>query len=167
MLVARAIRDLTRALLICCAAVGALGLAGVAILTLAPQDLARLLPALTLLGLCQVFALVGGVVVGVGLRAALGPPRTDATPGRPDDTPAVAASADATPGDAALATEASAVVAHRLQILVRVTLAACVLVVAAWALADGADAVGALLGALVGAQVVVVFVLLARRLAHT
>lgn len=164
--VARAIRDLTRALLICCAAVGALGLAGVAILTLAPQDLAGLLPALALLGLCQMFALVGGVVVGVGLRAALGPRRTEPAPGRPDDTPAAAASADATPGDAARATEASAVVAHRLQIVARVTLAACVLVVAAWAIADGAAAVGALLGALVGAQVAVVFVLLARRLAR-
>ena len=160
MLVARAIRDLTRALLICCAAVGVLGLAGVAILTLAPQDLTGLLPALTLLGLCQVFALVGGVVVGVGLRAALGTRRTDAGPRPPD----AAAPADATPDDAARAAEASAVVARRLHLLARVVLVACVLAVAAWALADGAAAVGALLGALVGAQVAVVFVLLARRL---
>lgn len=156
MLVARAIRDLTRALLICCAAVGVLGLAGVAILTLAPQDLTGLLPALTLLGLCQVFALVGGVVVVVGLRTALGPRHADAAPGRPD----------AAPADANRAAEASAVVVRRLQILARVTLAACVLAVAAWALADGAAAVGALLGALVGAQVAVMFVLLARRLAR-
>lgn len=161
MLVARAISDLTRALLICCAAAGALGLAGVAILTLAPQDLTGLLPALTLLGLCQVFALVGGVVVGVGLRASLGPRRTAGTPSRPDS-----AGADATPADAARATEASAVVARRLQILARVTLAACVLAVAAWALADASAAVGALLGALVGAQAAVVFLLLARRLAR-
>jgi hypothetical protein len=162
--VARAIRDLTRALLICCGAVGALGLAGVAILTLAQEDRTGLLPALTLLGLCQVFALVGGAVVAVGLRAALGRRRTDAAPGRRDA--ARAWSPDATPDDAERAEEASAVVARRLHLLARVVLAACVLAVAAWALADSSTAVGALLGALVGAQVAVVFELLARRLAR-
>ncbi len=166
MLVARAIRDLTRALLVCCAAAGVLGLAGVAVLMLAPEEVAGLLPALSLLGLGQAFALVGAVVAGVGLRAVLGTGHGDVAPIRLGGAPAGPASTDAAPADAERADRARAVVARRLQVLARVMLAACVLAVAAWAIADGAAAVGALLGALVGAQVVVVFVLLARRLAR-
>lgn len=163
--VAHAIRALTRALLVCCAAVGALGLAGVAVLTLGAASTDGLMPALSLLAVGQVVALAGGGVVVLGLRAALRPSRARRGPdaSSPADAPADAP-AHATPDDAARAAAACAVVARRLEVLARVLLAACVLAVAGWAFADGASALGALLGALVSAQVAVVFVVVGRRL---
>ncbi len=167
--VAHAIRALTRALLVCCAAVGALGLAGVAVLTLGAASTDGLMPALSLLAVGQVVALAGGVVVVLGLRAALRPSRARRGPdaSSPAVAPTVAptdAPTHATPDDAARAAAACAVVARRLEVLARVLLAACVLAVAGWAFADGASALGALLGALVSAQVAVVFVVVGRRL---
>ena len=159
--VAHAIRALTRALLVCCAAVGALGLAGVAVLTLGAASADGLMPALSLLAVGQVVALAGGVVVVLGLRATLRPSRARRGP---DASSATVAPTHATPDDAARAAAAGAVVARRLGLLARLLLVALVVAVAGWAFADGASALGALLGALVSAQVAVVFVVVGRRL---
>lgn len=152
-IVAGTIRALTRALLAACLAAGALGVGAVAVLTLAGGSATGLAPVLSLLALGQVAALASAVVAGLGLRATLRDP-AGGPPG-----------GDATSEDAARARAARGVTARRLAVLARVTLAACVVAVAAWALVDPGAVLGALAGAVVAAQVAVLAEIVGRRLA--
>jgi hypothetical protein len=141
--VARTLRALTRALLVTCAAVVALGLAASAVLTLSGTT-APTVPVVTLLAVGQAGALAGGAVVALALRRAL---RRDLGGERG------AAGGDAGRGSAASASVARGAAARRLRVLARLTAAACVAAVAGWALADPGAAVPAALGALVAGQV--------------
>jgi hypothetical protein len=161
--VARTLRSLTRALLVCCGAALALGLLAVAILGLSGGSADGLASGLVLLGVGQLAAIAGAGVVGSGLRRVVG----SATEGAQHPGSAVATApgdAVATPEDAAAATGAREAVGHGLVLVARALLVACVLVAAAWTLADTAAALGSLLGALVSAQVAVALFAVRRRL---
>lgn len=152
-LVARTIRALTRVMVAGGAAAVALGLAAVAVLVLTGPDGGRAGPVLTLLALGQLAAIGTAGVGAVGTWRVLR---------RPGDA---SAGTGASAADAVAAVRVRSTTARRLAVLARATGVACVVAVAAWALAEPAAAFGALLGGLVAAQVAVLDVALARGLA--
>lgn len=148
--IARAVRAHTRTLVAlagACLALAAVGLGG---LSLAGDDLRTppITTGLTLLGVGQVCALASAAVAGVGLVRVLrgvGEPGSDA-------------SSDAVREDVPRTTTRAT--ASRLAVLMRITLGACVLAITVWALVASAGLLGAFVGALVTAQLVVVLALL-------
>ncbi len=148
--IARAVRAHTRTLVAlagACLALAAVGLGG---LSLAGDDLRTppITAGLTLLGVGQVCALASAAVAGVGLVRVLrgvGEPGSDA-------------SSDAVREDVPRTTTRAT--ASRLAVLMRITLGACVLAITVWALVASAGLLGAFVGALVTAQLVVVLALL-------
>lgn len=149
-LIARAVRAHTRALLTMALAVLVLAIIGVAALSLAGADrsTAPIMAGLTLLGVGQLSALVAAGIAGAGLVRVL---RDVGEPGSADSAAAVRSDVPR----AAVRTTAA-----RFAVLMRVILGACVLTIAVWALANTAGIVGAVVGALVTVQVVVALALL-------
>jgi hypothetical protein len=147
--VARTLRSLTRALLVCCAAALGLGVLSVTMLALA-DPAADLASGLVLLGVGQAGALAGAGVVGAGLRRVVAGPTSQAP------------RLGATPQDAAAAEAVRAGVSRRLALVTRGLLVTCVLVSAGWTLVDPAAGLGALVGALVAGQVAVALLVLRR-----
>lgn len=149
-LIARAVRAHTRALATLAGACIVLALIGVAALSFAGADTGTppVTAGLTLLGVGQVCALVAAAVAGMGLARVL---RDVGEPGSDDAVDAVRADVPRT---------AVRRTAARFAILMRVTVGACVLAVTVWALADPAGLIGAVVGALVALQLVVVLALL-------
>src|SRR5690606_26338308 len=148
--IARAVRAHTRSLVAlagACLALAAVGLGG---LSLAGDDLRTppITAGLPLLGVGQACALASAAVAGVGLVRVLrgvGEPGSDA-------------SSDAVREDVPRTTTRAT--ASRLAVLMRITLGACVLAITVWALVASAGLLGAFVGALVTAQLVVVLALL-------
>ncbi len=161
--VARTLRSLTRALLVCCGAALALGLLAVAMLGLADGSADSLASGLALLGVGQAGAIAGAGVVGFGLRRVVATPGSAGRPGSGVDAPP--RDSAATADDAAAAVGTCETVRHGLALVARALLVICVLVAATWTLVDTAAALGALLGALVSAQVAVALLLVRRSLA--
>lgn len=149
-LIARAVRAHTRALATLAGACIVLALIGVAALSLAGADTGTppVTAGLTLLGVGQVCALVAAAVAGMGLARVL---RDVGEPGSDDAVDAVRADVPRT---------AVRRTAARFAVLMRVTVGACVLAVTVWALADPVGLIGAVVGALVALQLVVVLALL-------
>lgn len=138
-------RPLTRALLACCAAVLVLGGLASALVASAPEQGAdRLTPGLTLLGIGQAGALAGAGVVALGLRRALAQP--------PEPAGLVAV---------------RRLTGQRLGAVAFGVVVACVVAALGWTLLDPARGLGAVLAALVSAQVAALLVVLRRHLERT
>lgn len=148
--ISRAVRAHTRALATLAGACVVIAVIGVAALSFAGQDLrtAPITAGLTMLGIGQVCALAGAAIAGIGLVRVL---REIGEPGSDESRDAVGSD---------LPRAAVRRTAGRLAVLMRVTVAACVLAVTIWAIADPAGLVGAIVGALVTVQVVVVLAVL-------
>lgn len=148
--ISRAVRAHTRALAGLAGACVVIAIIGVAALSFAGPDLRTpaISAGLSLLGIGQVCALAGAAVAGMGLVTVL---REVGEPGSADSRDAVGA-------DLPRATTRRT--AGRLAVLMRVTVAACVLAITVWALADVGALVGAIVGALVTLQLVVVLAIL-------
>ncbi|WP_420111037.1 hypothetical protein [Pseudactinotalea sp.] len=149
-LIARAVRAHTRALVTLAVACLALAGIGTAALSLAGEDLRTppITAGLSLLAVGQACALVAAAIAGIGLIRVL---RQVGEPGSDDSA---AAARSNVPREAVRATAA------RFAILMRVVVGACVLVISVWALANTAGIVGAVVGALVTLQLVVALALL-------
>lgn len=160
-LVARAVRAHTQALLIMTVAVLLLALIGVGALSFAGQDrsTAPITAGLTLLGVGQLAALAGAAIAGYGLVQLL------RSIGEPGSTHSAAAAVSQIPSAELRAT------ASRLALLMRIVLGACVLVIATWAIADPTGLLGAAIGAVLALQVLVAIALvrvqLLRRVSST
>jgi hypothetical protein len=148
--ISRAVRASMRALLLLAAMCVVLALVGVAGAAMADDGRASPLVSagLTLIGVGAMFGLLATAIAGVALVSVL---RPVGQPGSPESQ--VAARADR-PRDAVRT------LARRLAILMRVVLGACVLAIAVWGIADPEGIVGAVVGALVTVQLVVVMALL-------
>lgn len=148
--ISRAVRAHTRALATLAGACVVIAVIGVAALSFAGNDLRTppITAGLSLLGLGQLCALAGAAIAGVGLVTVL---REVGEPGSDD-------SRDAVRSD--LPRAITRTTAARLAVLMRITVAACVLAITVWALADGTAVVGAVVGALVTLQLVVVLAVL-------
>ncbi|GAB2609846.1 hypothetical protein [Pseudactinotalea suaedae] len=149
-LIARAVRAHTRALVTLAAACVVLAGIGTAALSLAGEDLRTppITAGLSVLGVAQVCALVAAGIAGLGLLRVL---REVGEPGSHDSAAAVRSHV---PVDAIRRTAA------RFAILMRVIVGACVLVIAVWAVADAAGIIGAVIGAVVTLQLVVALAVL-------
>lgn len=165
-LLARAIRALRDAVVLCGA--GCLMLAVVAggVIALAGPDATLGPTALTILGGGQLIALVGAVVAALGLRAALAGSGTaaEAGPAAGAGTEAGLATAPGTGAAVATAGRAVSTVRTRLRWLVRVVLVWCVGTAAGWSLAVPSRVVVTLALAAVAAQLAVLLLVAVRRL---
>lgn len=148
--ISRAVRAHTRALATLAGACVAVAIIGVAALSFAGSDLRTppITAGLSLLGVGQVCALAGAAIAGVGLVHVL---REVGDPGSDD-------SRDAVRSDLPRATVKTT--AARLAVLMRVIVAACVLAITIWAIADVGAVVGAVVGALVTLQLAVAIAVL-------
>jgi hypothetical protein len=149
-LIARAVRAHTRALVTLAAACVVLAGIGTAALSLAGEDLRTppIMAGLSVLGVAQVCALVAAGIAGMGLVRVL---REVGEPGSDDSAAAVRSHV---PVDAIRRTAA------RFAMLMRVIVGACVLVITVWAVADAAGVLGAVIGAVVTLQLVVALAVL-------
>ncbi|MFV0252864.1 MAG: hypothetical protein ACK5H2_05955 [Beutenbergiaceae bacterium] len=148
-LIARAVRGHTQALMIMVVAVLVLAFIAIGALSFAGEDrsTAPITAGLSLLGVGQLAALAGAAVAGLGLAQIL---REVGEPGSVDS---------ATAARAQLPTSLIRSTASRFALLMRIGLGACVLAIAVWALADPAGILGAVIGALVAVQVLVALAL--------
>lgn len=149
-LISRAVRGHTRALLALVVACLVLALIAIGALALAGADRATapITAGLSLLGVGQLGALATAAIAGVGLVRVL---RGVGEPGSSDS--AAAAQAD-------LPRRVTRATASRFALSMRLIVGACILMIAVWALANPAGIVGAVIGALVTVQLVVALALL-------
>jgi len=149
-LIARAVRAHTRALVTLAAACVVLAGIGTAALSLAGEDLRTppITAGLSVLAVAQVCALIAAGIAGLGLMRVL---HEVGEPGSEDSAVAVRSHV---PVDATRRTAA------RFAMLMRVIVGACVLVITVWAVADTAGVLGAVIGAAVTVQLVVVLAVL-------
>lgn len=148
--ISRAVRASMRAMLLLAAMCVVLALVGVAGAAMADGGRASPLVSagLTLIGMGALFGLLATALAGVALVTVLRPV------GQPGSEQSEAAARSDTPR------RAVHTLARRLAILMRVVLGACVVAIAVWGIADPEGIVGAVVGALVTVQLVVVMALL-------
>lgn len=148
--ISRSVRVHTRALATLAGVCVAFAIIGIAALSLAGDDLRTppITAGLSLLAVGQLCALGGAAIAGLGLASVL---REVGEPGSGASVEAVRANRPRT----AVRTTAS-----RFALLMRVTVAACVLAVTAWAVIDSSAILGAVVGALVTLQLGVALALL-------
>lgn len=149
-LIARAVRAHTRALVTLAAAVLVLAAIGAGALSFAGPDLRTppITAGLSMLAVGQVCALIAAAIAGIGLLRVL---REVGEPGSEDSAEAARSN---------VPRQAIRTTAARFAILMRVIVGACVLVITVWALADMAGVLGAIVGAVVVLQVAVALALL-------